>query len=141
MRGSPLLHLILLLIGLALTGVAVWHVAKDRAGNPVPEPAAVSASPSDTYQIVITTSIPASLEITYAGTTVGKQAATVTDFTTDLALPAEGGDLVVSAQWEPSDLRGAVRVEVSSGGDTLVDKTFWGEGSVHDVCTVERGKP
>lgn len=141
MRGSPLLHLLLLLIGLALTGAAVWHVTGNR--EKAPQPTVQQAAPRNEtpHDLTISSTVPMTVEISYVGKVLARTEEPTADFTAQVAMPADGGDLVVSAKWEPSDVRAAIRVQVSADGDSLADKTFWGEGSVEDVCPVERSAP
>ena len=141
MRGSPLFHLLLLLIGLALTGAAVWHVTGNR--EKAPEPTVQTAAPSQDapHDLTISSTAPMTVAVSYVGKVIARSEAPTTDFTAQVTLPSDGGDLVVSAQWEPADVRAALRVQVSADGDSLADKTFWGEGSIEDVCTVERSAP
>lgn len=141
MRGSPLLHVLLLLIGLVMTGAMVAHVTREREVL-LPRQVTTSAETKDVaYDLVITSTVPATLEVTYAGKVLAGSEAPTADFSGKIQLPTEGSDLVVSAKWEPANVRGAVRVQVLADGDVLADKTFWGEGSVEDVCTVERSRP
>jgi hypothetical protein len=141
MRGSPLLHLLLLLIGLALTGAAVWHVTGNREKAPETTVHQAVASKETLHDLTLSSTVPVTVEVSYVGKVIARTEGPTTDFATQVALPTEGGDLVISAKWEPSDVRAAVRVQVSADGNSLADKTFWGEGSVEDVCTVERSTP
>lgn len=53
-----------------------------------------------------------------------------------VAVPEEGGELVVRCRFSEPGQRGAVRVILREGGQRVSDSTWWGTGEVADIVVI-----
>jgi hypothetical protein len=134
MRGSPILRFLAIGAFLALAGIPIWSLTHRE------EPEASHSETPDAgtheVEISVTSAREAMVTLSYAGTVVLQSRAPSTTLTGQLALPAEGADLVVHASWQDTSAPNAVRVTAKCDGAALGDATFWGESSAEDVLTV-----
>lgn len=138
MRGFPLLRVLCVACALLLLGVPVWMLTRDRADEAIAPTAEVpgEAGMAD-FNVVMSVTSPASLSVGAANHGVRKSGAGIRRFDTRFEMPrAQPEDLAVFAAFEAVPGPQALRVEVRSAGRLVVDRTFWGEGEIHDVVEV-----
>lgn len=136
MRGFPLLRLLLAGAALALLGVPVWMLTREKPPAAAPSPRTV---PDRTvpFQVVLTASSPAVLRALAANQPAASSAQPVPRFETAFEMnAAQPEDLAVFADFTDKSAPHAVRVEVRAEGKILADRTFWGHGLVEDVVEI-----
>ncbi len=141
MNGSPITRVGLILLFLGALAWPVWSLTREQ---PAPvQPVATTLPEEKTVEIdlALTSSIPATVEISYAGeaTHISESAVIVTKKS---RVPAgEKIDLLVKGSWPASSTPQALRVVVSWDGEDLADKTFWGLEGVEDVINFTAPQP
>lgn len=142
MEGRPWLRILLILIGFSLLGLPVWSITHSAAAvAPVKAPAESVALP---LRVEVTfVSPPTSFDLEYLGAPLLSGHAPERDFATDwkVAIPEEGVDLFVSAEWPAGTPATAVRVRVLRDGNSLADQTFWADESLAETITVRESQP
>ena len=138
MRGNPWLRIVLVGIGILLMGLPVYRLtlAMPVAAAPVStQPASVTR----TLSIVVDFAhVPETLAVSYLGAPLSPGGGPATEYTLPwtVALPKEGGDLLLHVKWPAGIPRTAVEIKVLDGDNVLTDQTFWGAGSVTETVTV-----
>ena len=142
MEGRPWLRILLSLIGFSLLGWPVWSVTHPAAvAAPVEKKTAAAAQP---LRVEVTfASAPTSFDLEYLGAPLLSGRAPSRDFSVvwKVAIPKEGVDLFVSAEWPAGTPTTAVRVRVSRNGDPLAEQTFWANDSLAETVTVPAPQP
>jgi hypothetical protein len=135
MRGSPLLRLSLVVIGLLAVLWPLHSLTTHRAEKSAP-PQIASTPESNVHLVLTSTPFPLTFEVSHLGKTIWKGEATESSVARDVTMqfPPEGIDLLVDAKWQ-GDKQGAVKIDVTvDNGDTMT-RTLWGTGSVSGVLT------
>ena len=137
MEGRPWLRILVILIGFSLLGLPVWSMTRTRGiAAPVKVETRMSTRP---LRVKITfAQAPASFELKYLGAVLCHGGAPQREFSCDwkAAVPKEGADLLLKADWPAGTSQTAVRLEVTENGEPLVDTTFWSDGSLVETITV-----
>lgn len=135
MRGFPLLRLILVALGLAVAGVPVWSLTRQRDTADVEKPA--PAAEERVVHLQITSSTPALVSVESASRSIleTSEPATAADarFSQNASAP---DDLIVRAKWDAPGMH-AIRIRVVEKEDTLLDQTFWAERELEDVVSFQ----
>jgi len=138
MRGFPLLRILVVAGALMMLGVPVWMLTRDRVeGIAAPVVEEREATGMADFSVVMTSTTPARLSVTAVNDAVRESDGGVRRFEARFEMPlAQPEDLAVFAAFEAEAGPQALRVEVRSAGRLVVDRTFWGEGEIHDVVEV-----
>jgi hypothetical protein len=136
MQGFPLLRLLLVGAALALLGIPVWMLTRERPTAAAPPPQIILEK-TGTFHVVLTTSTPAVLRMMAANQPTATSGQPVMRFETDFKMNAsEPEDIALFADFTDKTHPHAVRAEVSIGEKILTDSTFWGTGLVEDVVEI-----
>ena len=137
MRGSPLLLTAFLALGLLLAGIPVWSLTRPHP-HTTPAPASTTVPPAHVrpFELKVTTTTAATIELRHAGQVVWSSSAPAESFDATLSAASGLTDFVASIRWLDGSKANAARFQFSRDGDTLADLTLWGELSTEDVLTV-----
>ncbi len=136
MRGSPLILTALLALGLLLAGLPVWSLTRPHEHErPVAPPVAKSTA-TRPLELEITTTSPATIELRHSGQLVWSSPAPADTFITTLPAEKDATDFIATIRWLDASKQNAARFQFSYDGDTLADRTLWGEQTTEDVLTV-----
>jgi hypothetical protein len=144
MRGSPPLHLLIVLLGFALFAIPLAKLTFAR-----PESPNVSSRHEEpiveqgkTKCRITVRSVPKlasfSLKTAGGGPIAGFPASLTSPMETDaqLALPDSGAELLVSATWPPGTAESALSVEIEPDGrDALAQARWSSSGQMNEVLT------
>lgn len=136
MRGFPLFRLALVAVALALLGIPVWSLTREKPAAPVVVAEVVPEKRAN-FEITLVSSAPAALRVMSANQPTRSSENAVSRFETSFEMnAAQPEDLAVFADFSDKTSPHAVRAEVRSGGRVLADSTFWGTGVVEDVVEI-----
>lgn len=138
MTGSPLLRLALVLGILAvllIPAVRLTGREKEPQGD-APTPVALDAGAKNVKLTFLSPITPASIKVEVDGKTVAELKAPSMETEVSLPFPKQGVDLVISAEWPQGSTENALRVQASTGAESLADTTLWGDPEVNDVVTL-----
>lgn len=143
MRGNPLIRLVIAIVVFSLLGIPVWELTRTHS---VSANVAPSASGTDsgiqevTLHVAFDLEEPASrvvlslpAEPNLPSWTFQPAQAGSADWKTSLL--KSGADILVEATW-PDGKRHALKINLSAPGYAPVEKTFWCNGSLRDVVTL-----
>jgi hypothetical protein len=147
MRGHPALRVALATLVFLIMGVVVWRLTTDVA----PEQIAASPVPTATSSQAPVqvgfhyTGAPARLSVSLNDQTKFEQSPSAGlspgggDSNWPVAIPKEGADLIVRAEWPGPPSSQALRVTLSAPGFAPAEKTFWSDaqGRIEDVISLE----
>ena len=136
MRGHPILRLVILICFLAIAGIPVYLITRNRPVV-VQSSAELSAKKNVPYEITMTASTPAHLALAAAGqipveSSPGAESLIAT-YSMDALKPE---DLVVKARFVSPQKNAALRIQVQVAGKMLKDATLWGSESIEDVISI-----
>ena len=136
MRGSPLLRVLLVVIGLLAVLWPLRRLTTHRAEASAAAAPTAAAAESNVHLVLTSTSFPFTFEVSHLGKTIWKGEATESSVASDvkMAFPSEGVDLLVNAKWQGAK-QAAVRLDVTPDDGNTMTKTLWGDGSVNSVLT------
>jgi len=142
MEGRPWLRVLLIVVGFTLVGWPVWSITRHAS---VPSPAKpASEAPAEPLRVQVTFATPpASFELDYLGKPLLSGHAPDREFSVDwkVAIPKEGVELFVGAEWPPGTPATAVRLTLTRNGNPLAEQTFWADGSLAETMTVQEAQP
>ena len=142
MEGRPWLRILLVVLGFSLAGWPVWSATH---GAPVPAPVKPApAAPAEPLRVQVTfASPPASFELDYLGAPLLSGHAPDREFSGDwkVAVPKEGAELFMGAEWPAGSPVTAVRVRITRDGNTLAEQTFWADGRLAETMIVREAQP
>jgi hypothetical protein len=138
MTGSPLLRLALVLgILAALLVPAVRLTGREKEPQrAAPTPVASGAAAKNVKLTFLSPITPTSIKVEADGKTVAELKAPTMETEVSLLFPKQGVDLVISAEWPQGSTENALRVQASTGEESLADTTLWGGLEVNDVVTL-----
>jgi hypothetical protein len=128
MKGSPVFQFLVVVVVVVVVGVLVGSVTgpRDDVARVV-----VPVSGGEPVGVFAEASAMVRFEAAMDGRVILEGPLDSGGVSQTVQLPAEGADLVVSAEG-PGE-RFALRLLVTRDGGTLADRTFWGEGRIHEV--------
>ena len=137
MHGSPLFRIGVIGILLALAGIPVFLLTRERTREQLPPREAATAARDVELTIVST---PAALvELRHQGHVIAASREPSETLRETLRLPAGSpADLVVRVQWPGASSVAAVRFLATEDGELLADASFWGPKAVEDVLTIPK---
>jgi len=138
-KGDPRLRLALVVLGIGLLGVPVWHITQTRELPPVVQALAAVEELME-IDLMIESSTPCRVEIMSANSPIFSEGLGSTAAKTTVQLSKAGTDLVVRAIAKEPGQRFAVRVKTGHDGSELGDTTFWGDGELAGVLPVSATK-
>ena len=142
MEGRPWLRVLLIVVGFTLVGWPVWSITRHAS---VPSPAKpASEAPAEPLRVQVTFATPpASFELDYLGKPLLSGHAPDREFSVDwkVAIPKEGVELFVGAEWPQGTPATAVRLTLTRNGNPLAEQTFWADGSLAETMTVQEAQP
>ena len=136
MRGHPILRLVILICFLAIAGIPVYLITRNR---PVvmQSSAGLSAKKIVPYEITLTASTPAHLALAAVGQKPVESSPSaeslIATYSMDVSKPE---DLVVKALFVSPQKNAALRIQVQVAGKMLKDATLWGSESIEDVISI-----
>ena len=136
MRGSPLLRTILVLIVLILAAVPVWKLTRPAIVAVVAEDS-TPASKAGVRIGLTFANAPLDFQLLHLGKVIweGKSPGATASKDFEMEFPKEGIDLEIKAGWPSGTTISAVRVTVTVGNGTALERSAWGTGSVDEVLT------
>ena len=143
MRGNPLIRLAIAIVVFSLLGIPVWKLTRTHSVSATAVPSA-SGADSGIREVTlhvafdleepaskVVLSIPA--ESNLPSWTFQPGQAGSANWKT--SLPKSGADILVEATW-PDEKRHAFKINLSAPGYAPVEATFWCNGSLRDVVTL-----
>ena len=136
MRGHPILRLVVLICFLAIAGIPVYLITRDRpvgvlSSGKLPSKKIVS------YEITMTSSTSAQLALAAVGQKPVESSPSaeslIATYSMDAAKPE---DLVVKARFVSPQKNAALRIQVQVAGKMIKDATLWGSESIEDVISI-----
>ncbi len=144
MRGNPWLRIVLVGIGIVLMGLPVYRLTVAMPVAAAPE-STQPVSETKTFSVVVDLAhAPDSLAVSFVDQPILTGSGPTTEFTAPwtVALPKEGGDLLLHVKWPAGTPRTAAEVKVLDENNlVLADQTFWGTGSLTETVTVLPHQP
>jgi hypothetical protein len=136
MRGSPLLRVLLVVIGLLLVSLPLRSLTSHSPEKPSSTGQPETEIQSNVHVVLTSTTFPFTFEISHLGKTIWKGDALEGSVARDvqMSFPPEGIDLLVDAKWQDQK-QTAVRLDVTPEGSDTITKTLWGTAQVSDVLT------
>jgi hypothetical protein len=136
MRGSPLIRVLLVVIGLLLVLLPLRSLTSHRPEKPSTAAPPVGPMTSNVHLVLTSTTFPFTFEISHLGKTIWKGDALEGSVARDvqMSFPPEGVDLLIDAKWQDQK-QTAVRLDVTPEGSDTITKTLWGNTQVSDVLT------
>lgn len=131
MRGSPLLHAVLLAAVLALAGIPVWSLTRPHV-HAVESKAGPADTARQAVDLAITTTAPARITLSLEGRVVWQNGIAGSRFEETLDLPTTGAELVATVEWTGGENH-AARFEFVHDGEKLAETTLWGDAETTDV--------
>ena len=136
MRGHPILRLVILICFLAIAGIPVYLITRNRSVV-VQSSAELSAKKNVPYEITMTASTPAHLALAVVGQIPVESSPSaeslIATYSMDAAKPE---DLVVKARFVSPQKNAALRIQVQVAGKMIKDATLWGSESIEDVISI-----
>ena len=136
MRGHPILRLVILICFLAIAGIPVYFITRNRSVV-VQSSAELSAKKNVPYEITMTASTPAHLALAVVGQIPVESSPSaeslIATYSMDAAKPE---DLVVKARFVSPQKNAALRIQVQVAGKMIKDATLWGSESIEDVISI-----
>lgn len=136
MRGHPILRLIILICFLAIAGIPVYFITRNRSVV-VQSSAELSAKKNVPYEITMTASTPAHLALAVVGQIPVESSPSAESLIATYSMDAsKPEDLVVKARFVSPQKNAALRIQVQASGKMLKDATLWGSESIEDVISI-----
>lgn len=136
MRGHPILRLIILICFLAIAGIPVYLITRNRSVV-VQSSAELSAKKNVPYEITMTASTPAHLALAVVGQIPVESSPSAESLIATYSMDAsKPEDLVVKARFVSPQKNAALRIQVQASGKMLKDATLWGSESIEDVISI-----
>jgi hypothetical protein len=142
MDGSPLIRLAAVLVFLALVGLPVFALTREKSGPMEHRNSSIEKQPGEQpVDLKVTLSRPGKVEIKYLDEVIAGSSGDVMTFEKQVKMPVAKVELTAKFQWPDDRSSHAGRVVVSRDGDTLADGTFWGETEAEDVLSFRVPSP
>jgi hypothetical protein len=136
MRGHPILRLVILICFLAIAGIPVYFITRNRPVV-VQSSAELSAKKNVPYEITMTASTPAHLALAVVGQIPVESSPSAESLIATYSMDAsKPEDLVVKARFVSPQKNAALRIQVRASGKMLKDATLWGSESIEDVISI-----
>jgi hypothetical protein len=136
MRGHPILRLVILICFLAIAGIPVYLITRNRSVV-VQSSAELSAKKNVPYEITMTASTPAHLALAVVGQIPVESSPSAESLIATYSMDAsKPEDLVVKARFVSPQKNAALRIQVQASGKMLKDATLWGSESIEDVISI-----
>jgi hypothetical protein len=136
MRGHPILRLVILICFLAIAGIPVYFITRNRSVV-VQSSAELSAKKNVPYEITMTASTPAHLALAVVGQIPVESSPSAESLIATYSMDAsKPEDLVVKARFVSPQKNAALRIQVQASGKMLKDATLWGSESIEDVISI-----
>ena len=136
MRGHPILRLVILICFLAIAGIPVYLITRNRSVV-VQSSAELSAKKNVPYEIMMTASTPAHLALAVVGQIPVESSPSAESLIATYSMDAlKPEDLVVKARFVSPQKNAALRIQVQASGKMLKDATLWGSESIEDVISI-----
>jgi hypothetical protein len=136
MRGSPVFRAIVVIVLLLLAAIPLWRLTH-AAGVASMDSAPVAPAAAARVHIELTFAhAPSGFQVLHLGKVIweAKQSGETAQKDIPMEFPKEGIDLEIKADWPPATPLTAVRAVVTHG-ETPIEKTVWGRGSLDEVMT------
>ncbi len=139
MRGSPVLHALLVFVALLALAPLLWRITQPDAsarvvgGNPTPEP----VRKSDVEGRLSFSTAASRVTIQHLGKDVWSKASPAAEenFSLEIPWPKEGVELRVVVAWPDGTRSAAMRVRLTSPDGNEHDRTVWGDTAADEVLT------
>ena len=136
MRGHPILRLVILICFLAIAGIPVYLITRNRSVV-VQSSAELSAKKNVPYEITMTASTPAHIALAVVGQIPVESSPSAESLIATYSMDAsKPEDLVVKARFVSPQKNAALRIQVQASGKMLKDATLWGSESIEDVISI-----
>jgi hypothetical protein len=136
MRGHPILRLVILICFLAIAGIPVYFITRNRSVV-VQSSAELSAKKNVPYEITMTASTPAHLALAVVGQIPVESSPSAESLIATYSMDAsKPEDLVVKVRFVSPQKNAALRIQVQASGKMLKDATLWGSESIEDVISI-----
>jgi hypothetical protein len=135
MRGSPLVRATLIIAILLLALIPLWKLTHKAQAAAFAD-AAPAAKASVRVELTFAHA-PSDFQILNLGKVIWEEKSPGETTQKNLAMefPKEGIDLEVKATWPAATPLTAVRVCVTPGNDSAIEKSAWGKGTLDEVLT------